>query len=254
MNHENNYKPPILSGQHNFRSLGGIPAAGKKKIKEGMLFRSGDLHSITDADVVLLEQMNLSMIIDFRSQREREIRPNREINTIRKTCHYEIHDEPRERAAKYVEIRNEEGLNQLLVDEYPRIIKNYKGQYRRFFSDLESTSLLPLVFQCSAGKDRTGLAAIFLLTALGVPREDILSDYYATNHYALAHATEIIGIINKKGYNGELMRPLLEVRPEYLDAGIREIESHSGNLMDFVVKELKADVVRLRDKFLENEN
>ncbi len=252
MNNNNVYKPPILEGQHNFRGLGGIPGAGGMKIREGILFRSGDLHSITDQDLKILEEMNISLNIDFRSKRERDFRPNRTIPTIREVRHLEIFDEPRDKAARYVEAGNAKELDQLLVDEYTRIIRTNKQEYRQFFTILQSPELMPLFFQCSAGKDRTGLAALFLLTALGVERELILDDYYATNHYARAHATEIIGLINKKGYKGELMLPLLEVRPEYLAAGIREIEVHSGSLEKFVVSELGADPSFLREKFLEN--
>ncbi|MEF8764531.1 tyrosine-protein phosphatase, partial [Stenotrophomonas sp. A3_2] len=40
---------------------------------------------------------------------------------------------------------------------------------------------LPLLFHCSAGKDRTGFGAALLLTALGVPWEHVVADYLATN-------------------------------------------------------------------------
>ena len=252
MKNDITYPRPLLAGQHNFRDLGGIPVAGGRKLKSGLLFRSGDLHSITALDVEFLEAINLSMIIDFRSQREREVRPNREIKTVKEVCHLEIHDEPREKAARFVEMNNKEGLDQLLVEEYPRIIQHYRDQYRQFFTEIQTTLNIPLVFQCSAGKDRTGLAAVFLLTSLGASREDILADYYATNYYAQAHAYEIIGLINNNGHNGELMRPLLEVRPEYLAAGLKEIDLQSGSLQNFVLNELKADAGLLQAKFLES--
>lgn len=40
---------------------------------------------------------------------------------------------------------------------------------------------LPLLFHCSEGKDRTGLASILVLMALGVSRKDALDDYELTN-------------------------------------------------------------------------
>jgi protein-tyrosine phosphatase len=108
-----------------------------------------------------------------------------------------------------------------------------------------------LVFQCSAGKDRTGLATIFLLTALGVGKEEILNDYYHTNIFAQAHAREIIGILNSDGHNGELMRPMLEVRQEYLDAAFLAIHERYGDLENFVFRELKAEPGLLKERFLE---
>jgi protein-tyrosine phosphatase len=244
------YPPPLLNGQHNFRDLGGIPSTNGYKIKPRVLFRSGDLHAITEEDVSLLENFGLAMIIDFRSQSEREKRPNRRIPTVKETRLLPIHDAPREMASEYVKKNNVEGLKKLLVHEYSRIIQNYVAEYRQFFHELTSNPNIPLVFQCSAGKDRTGLATLFLLTALGVDQEEILRDYYATNYYAQAHAVEIKGILNNDGYNGEIMQPLLEVRHEYLEAAFTEINKSYLSLEHFVFKILKANPEKLRKRFL----
>ncbi len=246
----NGYPLPILSGQHNFRDLGGIPSAHGGRIKPRILFRSGDLHSISDQDVNLLENIGLAMILDFRSQKEREKRPNRKIPTVKETILLPIHDAPREMASDYVRQNNVEGLKLILIHEYSRIIQNYVAEYRQFLYELTYNPNIPLVFQCSAGKDRTGLATLFLLTALGVEKDEILQDYYATNYYAQAHAIEIIGILNKDGYHGEIMQPLLEVRPEYLNAALSEIHRSFQSLDNFVFGILQADAKKLRERFL----
>jgi protein-tyrosine phosphatase len=241
----------ILSGQHNFRDLGGIPSTGGKIIRSGMLFRSGDLHSITGEDIKKLTRLGLAMIIDFRAPREYEKRPNPRIPGIKEIKHIPIFDAPRDLAARYVETNNEEGLKQLLIDEYERIILNYTSEYRQFLNEVAHNPNVPLVFQCSAGKDRTGLATIFLLISLGVAMEDILQDYFKTNIFAQAHAREIVGILNQEGHNGELMRPLLEVRQEYLDAAFSALKEHYGNLENYVFGELAAEPELLKTRFLE---
>jgi protein tyrosine/serine phosphatase len=49
--------------------------------------------------------------------------------------------------------------------------------------------------------------------------------------------------------DGELIRPLMEVREEYLQAALEEIDKEFGCLDDFVTGTLKADVKALREKF-----
>ena len=242
---------PLLSGQHNFRDLGGIPTKDGRRIKSGLLYRSGDLYSIPDEDIKILIDLGLSLIIDFRSPREYEKRPNREIPSVREVIHFPIYDAPRELAVQYVGERNGEGLKQLLIDEYTRIVLKYPEEYRRFLFEVANNVHVPLVYQCSAGKDRTGLATIFLLTALGVEMEDILKDYFLTNIFAQAHVRKVIGILNNDGHHGELMRPMLEVRQEYLDAAFLTIAQNYGDLEKFVFGELAADKDLLRSRFLE---
>lgn len=242
---------PLLSGQNNFRDLGGIPTKDGRSIKSGLIYRSGDLHSITDEDVITLTHLGLVMIIDFRSSREFEERPNREIPGVREIKHLAIHDAPRDLAFKYVGESNEEGIKRLLVDEYSRIVLHYTYEYSQFLYEIAHTPNIPLVFHCTAGKDRTGLASIFLLTALGVGMEEIIKDYFLTNIFAKAHMHEIIGLINHNGQNGELMRPMLEVRQEYLDSAFSTIQEHFGALENYVFGELGADPELLKKRFLE---
>jgi protein-tyrosine phosphatase len=242
---------PVLTGQHNFRDLGGILANDGRRIRPGLLYRSGDLHSITDEDIKTLTRLGLAMIIDFRSPREYEKRPNREIPGVKEIKHLPIYDAPRDLATKFVRESNKEGLQQLLIAEYRRIILQYTVEYRQFLFEVAHNPNVPLVFLCSAGKDRTGLATIFLLTAFGVGTEEILKDYFMTNIFAQAHALEIIGILNHDGHNGELMRPMLEVRQEYLTAAFSAIDERYGNLDGYVIGELAAEPELLKARYLE---
>jgi protein-tyrosine phosphatase len=246
------YPAPLLEGQHNFRDLGGLRTNTGRRIRPELLFRSGDLHSLTDEDIRILEKLKISVVIDFRSPKEREIRPNRSISTVKEIILLPIHDAPRQLASEYVRTNNGSGLEMLLVKEYERIIQNYIPEYQKFLSILATHPDTPVLFQCSAGKDRTGLAAFFLLTAMGIREEDKLRDYYATNHYARAHADEIKEILRRDGHDGELMQPLLDVRPEYLASAFAQIERSYGDLQNFVLKILKADSGRLMSRYLTN--
>ena len=65
---------------------------------------------------------------------------------------------------------------------HPQILTEFNSQYRRMFKQLLADNV-PLAFNCSAGKDRTGVAAALILTALGVSRETVIQDYLLSNCY-----------------------------------------------------------------------
>jgi protein-tyrosine phosphatase len=236
----------ILSSQPNFRDFGGIPSLNGQKIKSGAIFRSGDLSMLTPGDVELLCRMGLRTIVDFRSDREILKRPDRDIATVASRLQFPIEDAARELAMRLFDDRNAEGLKNLLVDDYRRMIREHTSAFRDFFTTLQTGNPFPLVFHCAAGKDRTGMAAWFLLSALDVPEEVIRKDYLATNVYSRSFADKIVAKTNEKGMHGEIIRPLLEVRDEYIDAALEVIEKEFGGMEQFLVKELRVDKGMLR--------
>jgi protein-tyrosine phosphatase len=245
---------PILEGQHNFRDLGGLPAGNGFMLRTGMIYRSGDLSSITDNDIAVLENIGITLVIDFRSERERINRPNRVIRSVKETRNIAINDSAREKAMEYITQNDAAGLESVLQNDYRRIIRENQEEYRQFFHELAFSPHLPVVFHCVAGKDRTGLAAVFLLTALGVEFDLVFKDYIASVIRNAALTTKLINKINEKGHNGEIIRPLLEVKKEYLDAALTEIRENHGDLHTFVINTLKADEARLQERFLEPVN
>ena len=239
-----------LESQPNFRDLGGFPTADGRKIKTGLLFRSGDLHSWTDEDLLKLDALQIATIIDFRSDRERESRPDSVLSSVKSIMNLVIPDLSREQAVEYLSTNNARGLETLLIDVYRTMVNDNQKEYKEFFNILANTSHLPILFHCAAGKDRTGLASLFLLTALGVDMKHILEDYFSTNVHNLDYSNKIIEKINEMGFNGELMRPMLEVREEYLNAALDEIDLKYRGLNAFLTETLNADIGKLKKRYL----
>jgi protein-tyrosine phosphatase len=217
-----------------------------------MLFRSGDLFSITPEDRERLETMKLAAIIDLRAAREIARRPDQSVATVKELIHIDIHDAARDRAEKFLEKNDARGLETVLIGDYLRMVTIHQEDFTRFLDILAGTENLPLVYHCAAGKDRTGMATVFLLAALGAGMSTIRQDYLATNDFTRNYAQKIMQKVTESGQNGEILRPLLEVRDEYLDAALGEIDRISGSLESYVVDVLKADVPRLREKYLVN--
>ena len=240
----------ILPAQMNFRDLGGIPAEGGRYIKPGLLFRSGDFYSLSAEDVGKLETLKLAMIIDLRARREIDRRPDKIISTVRKTIHIDIHDDARDKAEKFLENNDAKGLETVLIGDYLRMVDIHQEDFSRFLHILATTDSLPLVYHCAAGKDRTGMATVFLLAALGVDMKKIWEDYMATNAFIAGYMDTIIAKVTQSGLNGEILRPLLEVRTEYLQAALDRIEFKYNGLQVYVRETLGADVAVLQQKYL----
>ena len=68
-------------------------------------------------------------------------------------------------------------IPKMMEEAYRTIIRKFQNEYKRFFEILINRQAAPLLFHCSAGKDRTGIAAALLLSALGVDKETVMQDY-----------------------------------------------------------------------------
>lgn len=238
----------ILPSQPNFRDFGLIPLTGNRTITPGRLFRSGDLSMLKETDLEILEPLQIRTVVDFRSPREVAKRPDQSAGSRSQLVHLPIEDASRELAVKHFDDRNAEGLRNILIGDYRRMVREHRPEFRAFFQLLQDGDTLPVVFHCAAGKDRTGLAAWFVLTALGVDDQIIRADYLETNRFTQQFADKIIARTNEKGLHGEILRPLLEVRNEYIDAALEEISLRFGGLKNYLKDELGADQDRLRER------
>ncbi len=74
--------------------------------------------------------------------------------------------------------------DELLSSTYQHFVADHTPTYRQFFKELLNAEGRPLLFNCTAGKDRTGFAAALILQILGVPDETIREDYLLTGDFA----------------------------------------------------------------------
>lgn len=150
--------PVILQGTRNTRDLGGLPLSGGK-VKPGLVYRSGALCFITPQDVETLKALKIRTLVDLRKRTEidkdgvdRLVGPR----------------------VLYLPMTNSQGLGQ---EAYKYYMVESAPAFQGFFGALADESSYPLLFHCSAGKDRTGILAALLLELLGASREVIEEDY-----------------------------------------------------------------------------
>lgn len=166
-----------LTGVRNARDLGGCINADGKAVKYGRLIRAGQLNALTAEDKrILTDKLNTAAIIDFRTPREIELAPDMAVAGARYVCLPLLDDE--ENDSKQA-LMPPESTTEL----YSRIMfgKASKEAFGSFFTQLlEAEAKRAIVFHSVNGRDRTGVAAALLLTALNVPEETIMEDYMLT--------------------------------------------------------------------------
>lgn len=162
----------ILEKGSNFRDLGGYVGAGGKRVRPGLIFRSGAMPSLTEADYIRLSQLHIRSIIDFRSTEEREVAPTQLDDRTGALFLSNDYSFKAMNLAKYAQGNGRYSSN--LYETFPTLLV---PQYRALFNRLLAHDGAVL-FNCSAGQDRTGTAAALVLSALGVPRATILADYH----------------------------------------------------------------------------
>jgi len=185
----NDEAPPLprvvaLQGCSNLRDLGGYRAGDGRAVRFGLVFRSASLAALTDEDLRTFRATGIHTVCDLRGEREAARAPSRLPDTDPPEV-VRLPIEPRVGASLRDLLAREEATGEdvydLLRTAYTAYATEHLPRYRALFGLLLREERLPLLFHCSAGKDRTGFGAALLLTALGVPRETVLADYLCTN-------------------------------------------------------------------------
>ena len=116
---------------------------------------------------------------------------------------------------------------------------------------------MPLVFNCTAGKDRTGVAAALVLGALGVPRKTIDADYALSNLAVEGLVTMSAGHTQHSQAGAPMdegYAPLLRPKTDYQDSAFKAFDRRSGGMdgyLEFALGLSASDIERLRDALLE---
>lgn len=162
-------------GGRNFRDLGGHPASGGRRVRKRMLYRSAHLAEVPDESP--LKSLRLRTLVTLQSRLElRHLGPPRPefLSQGVRWEHIPIGD-TWFREEGFARIDTKPG------DEHLVILTQFRENWRAFFKLLAERQVYPLLFHCSAGRDRTGVGATILLEMLGVDRDVILADFLESN-------------------------------------------------------------------------
>lgn len=183
-----------FEGIENARELGGLTRADGARIRENMLLRTGMLEKATGEDIRRLTELGVSHVVDFRDQREVEEHPDRELPGAK---HYHIpalgnlqnlfKKRPDDPTMTPAEIHHD------FTRLYGFLARSPESQdaYEAFFQVLLHSEGKPVLWHCTQGKDRTGIAGILLLIALGFEEEQALQEFMLTNKFAGKQLAEL---------------------------------------------------------------
>ncbi len=229
-----------FEGSHNFRDMGGYPLTDGRKVKRGLLYRSDHLGRLTDVDQQLLEEIGIRTVVDLRRAEERADAPDRVDNPAVNQVWLPVEAEGADvisirRAMERGEV-SAEGASDFLREANRHFVGVFAPVFRNFLHMLLDESVYPLVFHCSAGKDRAGFAAAMSLYALGADDDTVMHDYLATNHCTANYVDGIIDGLSDSEFNVEpqAVRNLMQVVPEYLTQGLDIIYKERGGMAAYL--------------------
>jgi protein-tyrosine phosphatase len=252
-----------FEGISNFRDLGGYPAADGRAVKWGKLYRSGHLATASNADLAGLAELQLASFIDFRSGAEKTEEPNRLPDPARfALVEIPVLDEGNRNLFNEISTRIEEGTlgdfdpDLTMVQANRQFADEFTPQFRQFVDTVLEADGAPVLWHCTAGKDRTGFAAAVLLRILGVPQDIIMQDYLASSAPALeSRRKELLMLRLFEGEEtADKIAVMLGVEPAWLEAAFEQIDTTWGSFDNYVAEGLQlsaADVQRLRANLLE---
>lgn len=234
--------PPALpsSGLPNFRDFGGYATNDGRHVRKGVLFRSQAFGGATEEDLAYLAGLGIRLVCDLRSELERRngkdrwpvgIEPPRlylDIRNDARAGHSELIDTLRSQP-------NAEGVHRGMLLIYRGMPAAFAPVLPRLFDHLLDPSRFPLVIHCHAGKDRTGFICALILAALGVRHDDILADYLLTAQRIdrMRLSLEVVDTFSTfvgVPLTADALQGALDVRPEFLDASLRALDTDYGGL------------------------
>ncbi|MFH8218411.1 tyrosine-protein phosphatase [Streptomyces sp. NPDC018057] len=256
---------PELTGVRNFRDVGGLPTVDGRRVRHGVLFRSGHLAHATEQDTAFLASLGLHTVFDFRNAADQRLEgPDVALPGVR-NVNLPLSD-PADGAEFWKMVRDGD-LDQLraildggkgadrMIASYRRMVTERTAEHSQVLHALAEDSV-PALMHCAAGKDRAGLSIAVTLLALGVERDAIVADYLESNALHRRYKVRRSGTspAARSPEVMELLSPLFDARAEYLTAALETVEETWGGVDAYLERGLRLAPPareRLRERLLD---
>ncbi len=230
-----------LEGGSNFRDLGGYPTQNEKHVKWGAIYRSADVSKLTDKDLTTLKDLNLATVCDLRGPDELKQKPDHLPEGI-----YYLNLPAGSENVKVNTNYFTMNLDSMMTATYSKT-EHLKAKYKPMFDQLlVLKSGKSLMFHCTAGKDRTGMGAALILSALGVDKKYIIEDYKATNVFWKEGGKNYAQMMIKAGMAESKVSSMLSANPVYLETFFTAIDNKYGSMDNFLKNEMELNTEKLK--------
>lgn len=249
-----------LEGAPNFRDLGGYVTEQGGRLKWGKLYRSSKLSDLSEDDRNRVRRLGLTLVCDFRQAVEQELDPTH-LGEGHTHLLANLPVNPGSAQSFIDNLHNGiiavDNASDFMLEMNRDFVHSQMPRYAEMFQ-LLLTGDQQVLIHCASGKDRTGIGSALILDVLGVPEDAIVQDYMLTNRYLPvdAEVSRLAGqFADETGapVTEEVLRPLMEVRPEYILACFEEIRKHYQSKDHFYEAALDLDaqdIKALRERYL----
>lgn len=221
----------------NFRTVGNIKNTEGRTLKEGKFYRSAHLHKLKKRSFDRFDELGIREIIDLRNSKEIAQKPDQipAENTYKKYSAFEDEGDQLSQAKKLVLKGkvNASDADKRMIDFYREYVTENPETIKTIITEvLESKD--PVLYHCTAGKDRTGIITALILTILKFDKETIYNDYLLSNNYRKDLVQKRLRLANTLHFlypkmDLQVLEKLSWVEKRYLDAAFEEINKKYGS-------------------------
>ncbi len=248
-----------FEGSNNFRDLGGYVTNDGHTVRSGLLYRSAALNRVTPVGFAYLKSLGIRTNVDFRSTDERAKAPvvwPADMGVTVFSVDYRLDNSAMMAIFANGPVTADTAAG-AMTEFYRQAPFVFGPQYKTLVHEILNGHT-PIVYNCTAGKDRTGVATAVILTLLGVPRETVVADYLASNQYYTpdmprAGDAQDPQMAYFRTLPPEVVKAFMGVDRRYIEAAFAAIDSHPGGWDGYVHDELglsDANVADLKTRLL----
>ncbi|GIN88728.1 hypothetical protein J6TS2_51140 [Heyndrickxia sporothermodurans] len=227
-----------FKGLYNFRDIGGFKTSNGKTMRKGVLFRSGELSRLTNQDINKMNSLGLKLICDLRTPQEIKSKPSRMEDQGVRIKNISIYDKSQEFTHFeffnfFYKKSNSIDFRELMMEMYQNMAFSSFNEIRSIFHLLSNEENLPALIHCTGGKDRTGFIAAIIQLLVGVQHEIVIEKYLYSNQLIeprMKKVEKFIQIMSLFQVSSERIKPILEVRREYLNDVLSQIIKRYGSI------------------------